>query len=490
MRANNLIAQCVSILFLLVSISSIAQENSLSNLQAQGKLKITAAIAQANNTDVSTINLVPKQQVTLKVEVFSTYPFNDNYTLPYFDVDNAIVTPPNDKATLDIQIIEDQQWFVQRKEISLYPLKGGSYTVPSLMATVFINLENNKVVSGTISSEPINFNVNLPAELHGVKNFIASEQVSFTLKKKGAQTKKQTIQSTNNQQLSDSISYDIGSAVSFTYTLKADNMHVIMLDKLTLPNIDGVQIYQKPAIEKDVFDRFEKFNTAVLTQSFTFIFQQKGLITIPAQHFTWWDLKHKKVKEIRIKAQQFTVGNGAVSNNNGSSLTNNTFVNFIKSSVAKLFADKNTIIYGMIILAVIIFGTALTRKILLHRNALLSSLHKMNKTRQKQLTSDFIHQITNNNYQEALNSLYGLTKQLSGSVTPLSMVIDTENQARLHSLQQLAFTSEATQTLIFTEKDAQLLLTSIMKKHSHEEKKESFNFSMELNPEKVNQNHR
>ena len=51
-------------------------------------------------------------------------------------------------------------------------------------------------------------------------------------------------------------------------------MHVMMLDKLTTPAIAGVQVYHKPAVEQDVFDRFEKFNTAVLTQTMMFIFQQ------------------------------------------------------------------------------------------------------------------------------------------------------------------------------------------------------------------------
>jgi len=499
MSVNNLFAKLISALLLITSFASAAQEHSLAELQIQGKFKIAVSIANAGDSDESTLNLVPNQQVTLKVELFSTNPFSGNYTLPYFDVDNAVVNPPDDKATLDIKIIDDQQWFIQRKEISIYPLKEGRFLIPSLTATAFIKLENQQVITGSISSEPVDFTVGLPVELQGVKNFIASSNVNFTLKQadtsQNAQKDKVQNKSradTYSSTSSNNKSYSIGSAVTFTYTLKADNMHVIMLDKLTLPKVEGIQVYQKPAEEKDVFDRFEKFNTAEVTQTFTFIFQQEGHFIIPAQRITWWDLANKKLKEISINAQQFTVGKGASANGIESSAQGRSFIDLIKSLWASLLqgklADKSNIIYGVIILAIIIFCVAVIRKIVLHRNALLDSFHEVNKTRQKQLVRDFSQQVSDKKYQEALSCLYKLTKTLSGSTSSLSASIrteDSDNQVSLQNLQALAFKSELTPTVSFTAQDAELLLASLLKKQPRWKKRGGFKFSLTLNPEKV-----
>ena len=499
MRLNNLLAKLISALLLITSFASSAIENSLTELQTQGELKIAVSIANAGDSDDTILNLVPNQQVTLKVELFSTNPFNDNYTLPYFDVDNAVVNPPDDKATLDIKVIDDQQWFIQRKEISIYPLKEGRFLIPSLTATAFIKLENQQVITGDISSEPIDFTVGLPVELQGVKNFIASSNVSFTLEQtdtsqdiQKGKVQKKSGADTYSSTASNNKSYSIGSAITFTYTLKADNMHAIMLDKLTLPKVEGVQVYQKPAEEKDVFDRFEKFNTAEVTQSFTFIFQQEGHVIIPAQRIIWWDLANKKLKKISINAQQFTVGKGALANSTETSAQGHSLIDLIKSLWASLLqgklADKSNIIYGVIILAIIIFCVAVIRKIVLHRNALLDSFHEVNKTRQKQLARDFSQQVSDKKYQEALNCLYKLTKQLSGSTSSLSASISTEdsdNQVRLQNLQALAFKSEATSTVSFTVQDAETLLASLLKKQPRWKKRGGFKFSLTLNPEKV-----
>ncbi|KGJ94132.1 BatD family protein [Colwellia psychrerythraea] len=480
MRPNNLLAKLISAILLITHFATAAQENSLAKLQSQGKFKIAVSIANTDNSGNTSLNLVPNQQVNLIVELYSIHPFNDNYTLPYFDVDNAVVNPPGDKAILEIKTIDEQQWFVQRKEISIYPLKEGRFSIPSLTATAFVKLDNQQVVSGTITSKAINFTVYLPVELQGVKNFVASSNVSFTLKQSGTKKDAQ-----NNEVQSQSI----GSAITYTYTLKADNMHVIMLDKLTMPKIEGIQVYQKPAIEKDVFDRFEKFNTAELTHSFTFIFQQEGEFIIPGQRITWWDLANNKLKEININAQKFTVGKAASGSGDNTAVQGETFVDSIKSLWTNLLkgklADNNTIIYSIILLVVIIFCVAVIRTIVLHRNVLLDSFHEVNKTRQKQLVRDFSHRVSDKNYKEALNCLYKLAKLLSGSTTSLSALINTDdvhNQVRLQNLQTLAFKSELTPTVSITAHDAEMLLASLLKKQARCKKRQGFKFSSTLNP--------
>jgi hypothetical protein len=454
-------------LFSFIGVANAAQATTTEALQSQGKLKIALSMAKSEK-------LIPNQQVIVDVKIFSTYPFNDNFDLPYFDLEDAVTIPPKAEASLDIKIIDEQQWFVQSKKIIIYPLKDGSFTVPSLSAKAFINFDNQVVVSGTLTTEAFTFNVTLPSALTGIDNFIASSEVSFTLKQSKPSDSASEENSKEQGKETEQPSYNIGSAVTFTYTTKADNMHVIMLSKVSVPKISGLQVYQKPSIEKDVFDRFEKFNTAILTEKFTFIFQQEGQFVIPAQQLIWWDTVNGELKEILIDEQTFNVGKGAAIASSNGMLT--------KRAANALSFNKVHLIQWLAIVVLAVFLIAVIRQVAKHRNALINSFHRVNKTNQKTLINTFNLHITKQDYHGAINCLYALSKQSSGSVDSLSANIDKENLARLQALQQLAFANKQSEMIHFSQQDGELLIVSILKKQPRWKKLQTFKFSMKLNP--------
>jgi len=464
-----------------IGIANAAQAITTEELQSQGKLKIALSMAKSDK-------LIPNQQVIVDVNIFSTYPFNDNFDLPYFDLEDAVTIPPKAEASLDIEIIDEQQWFVQSKKVIIYPLKDGSFTVPSLSVKAFINVDNQAVVSGRLNTEAFTFNVVLPSALTGIDNFIASSEVGFTLK----QSKPSDPASEENSKAAEQPSYNIGSAVTFTYTTKADNMHVIMLSKIKIPKIEGIQVYQKPSIEKDVFDRFEKFNTAILTEKFTFIFQQEGLFTIPSQRLIWWDTINGELKETLIDEHIFNVGKGAAVANNNGILT--------ERAANALSFNKVHIMQWLAIVILAVFLIAVIRQVAKHRHALINSFHRINKTKQKALINTFNLQLKKQNYHGAINCLYALSMHSAGSVDPLSATIDKDSLIRLQALQQLAFahspndteassnaasdkeSNKRTEMISFSQQDGELLIASILKKQSRWKKFESFKFSSTLNP--------
>ena len=466
----------LTFMFSFIGVANAAQAITIEALQSQGKLKIALNITESQK-------LIPNQQVIVDVKIFSTYPFNDNFDLPYFDLEDAVTIPPKAEASLNIEIIDEQQWFVQSKKIIIYPLKGGSFTVPSLSAKAFINVDNQAVVSGTLNTKAFTFNVGLPLVLTGIDHFIASSEVSFTLK----QSKPNDSTSEENSKEAEQPSYNIGSAVTFTYTTKADNMHVIMLSKVKIPQIEGIQVYQKPSIEKDVFDRFEKSNTAILTEKFTFIFQQEGKFTIPAQQLIWWDTVNGELKETLIEQQIFNVGKGAAVAKSNGILT--------KRAANALSFNKVNIIQWLVIIVLAVFIIAVIWQVAKHRHALINSIHRINKTKQKTLINAFNLHITKQDYHGAINCLYALYKHSAGSVDSLSTNIDKESLVRLQALQQLVFDHlpndieksskkpiKQDERISFSQQDGELLITSILKKQPRWKKFEPFKFSMKLNP--------
>ena len=114
----------------------------------------------------------------------------------------------------------------------------------------------------------------------------------------------------------------------------------------------------------------------------------------------------------------------------------------------------------------------------------------MNNTRTKQLHSKVI---AKEDYQGAMQCLYKVTKQLSGSVESLSMLLDTNNDegkdnlAYLQNLQLLAFNAEQAESISFSQQDGEQLFAALIqkiKKPSRWQKREGFKFKMQLNPER------
>ena len=78
-------------LLLLMSMISVAQTTSVASLQEQEKLQIKLNLPEQDK-------LVAHQQVAINIEVLSAYPFSDNFSLSYLDIENTIVIQANDRT--------------------------------------------------------------------------------------------------------------------------------------------------------------------------------------------------------------------------------------------------------------------------------------------------------------------------------------------------------------------------------------------------------
>ena len=152
-------------LLVLVSMKSFAQTDSVATLQEQQKLQIKLNLHEQDKT-------VPQQRVALGIEILSAYPFSDNFTLSYLDLENTVVIQANDRTELTTQEIDGKPWFIQRKEIIVYPLQSGEYSVPEITAEVFINIDNQAKVSGKLSTKPHKFTVTTPNSLQELDDYI------------------------------------------------------------------------------------------------------------------------------------------------------------------------------------------------------------------------------------------------------------------------------------------------------------------------------
>lgn len=456
------IGLCLS---LLLATNSVAATKSLATLQAQQQLQIKLSLQESET-------IVPNQQVTLNVDVLSAEPFNGNIKLAYLELDNAVVIQADAQTELNTKEIDGQLWFVQREKINLYPLQTGVYKVPEISAKVSINTDKNGVISGKLTTKPYQFEVSEPKALQGLESYVSSPKVEFKLteqKQKPAQQAEQDLQGLQEQQAT---SYEIGSALTYTYQIKAEKVHVLLLPELQIAAINGVQMYRKPVVERDNFDRFDKVNTATLTQEITFIFQKQGEFTIPEQKLVWWDTSKGELKQTVIAAQTIVVGKASVSDR----------ISNILSKPFKLLnlSPDNALQWlygiGLSVLVLLIIWQSCR-----HKHNLLAAFHRLNNSENKNLTKTYFEHVDKQEYQQAIACLYDLAKSRSNSVAALSTLMAKEEVTRLQRLQQLAFKPELELEPNFSKQDAELLVAAIVKKSRLWPKHQAFKFSVNLN---------
>ncbi|GEM80371.1 hypothetical protein VSU01S_26160 [Vibrio superstes NBRC 103154] len=272
---------------MLLAVSNISLANDLQPIIDDKQLALSV--------DVKSESIAPKQQVLVAVEISSTQPFENEMVMPYLDLKNAVVKKDDQQVTRSARMLDGQKWYTQTAKLYIYPLTAGTFVIPSFDVAVVLDNDTENQIKGSVSSEETTFNVEMPASLKTTNEFVSGTDATFTLK--------------TDKPISDA--FEVGEAVVLTYQLKVKNSHMMLLPDVNVPDIPGVEIYQKPVAKENVFDRLSKRNTAVLNQAVTVVFQESGKLIIPSQSIKWWDTKTNELKTLTSDPLEFQVGSSS-----------------------------------------------------------------------------------------------------------------------------------------------------------------------------------
>ncbi|MEW6996203.1 hypothetical protein AADZ86_00655 [Colwelliaceae bacterium BS250] len=443
-----LIIMCLSCL----SVSSYAFEQTAE----QTFDALSAAKQITTNIHIATQgNIVPKQQVVVEVEVRSLLAFDGDIKVQYFDVENSLIVHPEQPAILTIKEVEGQQWFIQRKTINVYPLIDGTFTIAPLKVDVRVLGEQEKL-SGNVQTPTKKFSVVTPDALVGVDNYIVSPDLTFTLSKSEIEQK-------------DS---GVGSAVTLTYELMVAEQHALTLPTLTFPDQLNVQMYRKPEEKRDEFERFEKYNTAILEQSVTLIFDDEGKFAVPMQKIPWWNPKTSTLTEQVIEQDVIIIGDGEPD-----------LINFSRTAAKLKNIDISNFnfVQWLYFIVSVVFVIFIIKQTYTNRAALIAQFHRVNQTQSKRVTQQFYADVSAKNYPAAIASLYQLLELSGSSHKRLDDVVGDANKSRIDALKALAFNKSSNEP--FTKSDASLIVKAILAFGNDEQVKAQSAFLMKLNPD-------
>ncbi|WNC70239.1 hypothetical protein RI845_08885 [Thalassotalea nanhaiensis] len=438
------------LLALLVTFSTVSSANaplSVDDLMQDGLLKVSVNLKEQSQ-------IVPRQQAILEIELISYHDFSDNMKIDFFDIENAIVSKPFARTGFKTKTIKGKQWYIQTKEVALYPLKEGEYNVAPIATEAFINIEGN-VVSGKIQTQAYTFNITQTEKLKQVKGYIASSKLDVV----------REITEQPEQALA------IGSAITIKREIHGDNLHGVMLPDFEPIQFDGAQTYEKPTNKSDGYDVLSDISQTRLTSSVTLIFQQEGLYKLPAETVLWWDTTKKRLKTVTMPEMSFQVGESS----------EEIIANAPQKAESQPQTSTSTINWWLVIVicTALLFLLAIIKVI--RQNKQVITAHFNQRIHFKALVNRYLYAIEQSEHQVALACLYQIADIKHNNKPALKALIQNDKeQATLQLLFTLAYDKKQ-MTDSVSKQSAKALLQTIIDKKFETHFFTPVKFNMKLN---------
>jgi len=199
-----------------------------------------------------------------------------------------IVQVPKSADYLRTEDINGTDWQLVHYEYALYPLRAGEIDIPSLPITFSASMGYGQPKKEfSFKTDALSIMVQSP---EGVKaeTFVLVTN-TYSLKSEMKPEKKQLI---------------VGDALTLTITQKANNVPDILLKPFVYKSNDKLRVYDKePELKSGLKGDFDVSRT----DSFAFVANTEGNVTLPEKTFVWWNSQTKKLEVAKIDAISFII---------------------------------------------------------------------------------------------------------------------------------------------------------------------------------------
>ncbi|WP_394173183.1 hypothetical protein [Thalassotalea litorea] len=277
-----LLATC-GLLFLSISFNAQSRSNNPDTKPAQTiESLIDNEQLQINIKRLGQDNTIARQAVTFQVEVATNRWFSRGTRIEKFDLENAIVLPFDGMAFNSSRMIDGATWATQSRDITIYPLDEGEYSLPQIRVFVSVNTEHSGTVEGFWQLNPMNFSVSQPKQLALIDHYVVTD--TFSVKQRSDFDKK--------------ADYQIGDSITQEVEFYAERVPAMMLPELAQMSVEGISVFDEEPILKDNQSRGEFSSSRHQTR--TYIFEQAGNYTMAEQTFYYWDPSKNTLKTRKL----------------------------------------------------------------------------------------------------------------------------------------------------------------------------------------------
>jgi len=270
-----------AVIFIGLFYSYMVNAQTLHDLKEAGSIKIKTWLDPQEN-------IIARQQINLNIEIATNKRFSGGMQIEHFEIPDAIVLQREKFALNSTRNETGVNWIIQQWTLVIYPQRRGVFNVPAIPLRLSVVGEDGKVVQGEVFTQPFEFNATLPESVKINDSWVATNRFSI---KEGF-----------NKSIDQLV---VGDALIRTINLSADNLPAMMLPEVIMEDIQGLAIY--PGIPQliDTANRGEYLAQRI--QTITYVFEQAGDYTLPAQRFYWWNLNTQTYDHIDLEAHTMTI---------------------------------------------------------------------------------------------------------------------------------------------------------------------------------------
>lgn len=218
--------------------------------------------------------IVPGQQVQIQVDVLAPNFFLSPPKFPLFDLPNAVVTLPDERAVNLTETINGERYAGIRRSYVVTPQTAGDFTLPpAAIPFTFAAVPGQPGAEGSVTLPPQTFTVAGAPAGGGA----AAQQVTVT------------------QDLDrDPKTLKAGDMLVRTVTVTAEGMQAMMIPVPDFTAPEGVRLYPHDPVLTDTLDQAQGTIGGTRVDRVTYGFETAGTYTLPVIEIAWYDPKTQK----------------------------------------------------------------------------------------------------------------------------------------------------------------------------------------------------
>jgi len=252
---------------------------SLNLFAVDGKIKV---FIKSQDT------IYTSQKITVSVELLSDAFSITDAKIIFPASKKYMVQAPKSAAYLGQDEVEGEDWQMVHYDYDVYALQAGKIEIPSISVSFTASMGYGQPKKEfLIKSDSLNFDVRSP---EGVKaNQFVLVTDNFILNSELKPEKKALI---------------IGDALALSITQKAQGVPDILLSPIVYKSNAFLRVYEKePSLQSGLKGAYDVSRT----DSFTFVANGEGNVTLPSQEILWWNSKTKTVNVEKIPEMTFEI---------------------------------------------------------------------------------------------------------------------------------------------------------------------------------------
>jgi hypothetical protein len=235
-------------------------------------------------------DIVAGQQIEIAVDIFVPNFFKSAPDFEPFDLPDAIVTLPEQRAQNIVQTVDGVQYAGIRRSYLVIPRNAGDYTLPHTTFAVAYANDSGEPETGSVSLPPTRFSVRTaPGKWTAQAPLVATGvTISQTLDRDPATLK-------------------AGDALVRNLTIRAENTQSMMIPILTLPVPGGVKLYRADPVLTEAGADKDNPEASARSQVLTYVAEKPGSFSIPAVSIQWFDPSTRQVTTASTPAIKLVV---------------------------------------------------------------------------------------------------------------------------------------------------------------------------------------